>query len=171
MAVVVLVGMILMALFCTCLWGVCRQCCHEEKKLRYEREKKLAAAALSDIVQRHRLQTPHKHDKSPPIHRWGGATMPNPRQTCSVAIVATSSSSSSSASTSPCYLKTLGRGRFQQSQRTQAFNRNVGSGRGSIARLLQEHSSSKASSSSAPSSLASNSSSSSTSSTSIAKSN
>jgi hypothetical protein len=141
------------------LWGVCRQCCHEEKKLRNEREKKLAAAALSDIVQRHRLQTPHKHDKSPPIHRWGGATMPNPRPSCSS--VATSSSSSS-ASTSPCYLKTLGRGRFLQSQRTQAFNRNVGSGRGSIARLLQEHSSSKASSSSASSSLASNSSSSST---------
>jgi hypothetical protein len=96
--------------------------------------------------------------------------MPNPRTSCSVAIVATSSSSSSSsASTSPCYLKTLGRGRFLQSQRTQAFNRNVGSGRGSIARLLQEHSSSKASPSSASSSLAFSSASSS-SSTSITKS-
>jgi hypothetical protein len=72
MVVVVLVGKILGALFCTCLWGVCRGCCHEEKKLKNEREKKLAAAALFDIVQRHRLQTPHKHEKHSPIHRWGG---------------------------------------------------------------------------------------------------
>jgi hypothetical protein len=74
MVVFVLVGIILGALFCTCLWGFCRECFHTEKKLRKEREKKLAAAALFDIVQRQRLQAPHKHDKSSPIHLWGGVT-------------------------------------------------------------------------------------------------
>jgi hypothetical protein len=96
--VVVLVGVILGTLLLTCLWGVCRDCCRDNKRLQKEKSRKLAAAALRDIAMRHflisaqtanRQPTPHLSQKSP-------------------------QSSPTSSLTAPVQFKSIGRGRGMQ---------------------------------------------------------
>jgi hypothetical protein len=135
--VVVLVGVILGTLLLTCLWGLCRDCCRDRKKLKKEKSRLLAAAALRDIAMRHYLNSARQSslDRRP--------TPYIPQQS--------PISSAQSSLTAPLQFNSAGCGRGMQPKQTLQRSPFLGSGQ-SILKFVSSsgYSSSSSSSSSSP---------------------